>query len=350
MNKENISDWKTLCLINKILTEIWMHFSGDSLKISIPEMEVFNFEISMLTNSSIISFYLFNASYWGKFILYWENSGLLGEYKVENKKYKLNFVREKFPKKWRSLNQCGVKPLEKDLLELIRKNNFNENIGIKIDIDYPNKDIDEFQKIRNFCKFNFSEKTDLQSIIYMTRWVNRYFKAGQVGDISKKNNALDFLQDKPQGMNCKTYSIVLNEILNAYGKKARMVQCLPYNRLDIESHYVNEVFSIELDKWIIADAAFGNIICSEKNEALNIQETRIKIGIKEKLKICMKKDILRDPCYNDYWYGITKNFFQFKIYRDYFPGFFKRNNSVFIVPSNFEAKGHYTFNISQFYK
>ncbi len=54
------------------------------------------------------------------------------------------------------------------------------------------------------------------------------------------------------------------QLLLALGFKARWVMCLPMDLRDDECHCVTEVYSKELEKWIVVDAAFDLFYFNKK--------------------------------------------------------------------------------------
>ena len=341
--------WKTLIYLkSKIEVTMWIRIYKNHVLYTIPDMDVYNFQTDYILSDTTIIFCVFNNSCWGKMCIRYKKN-LIGIYVYEKKVQKLKFIEDRMPEQWLDKIKDGKKYNEEVLIKKICVSNFSTELTTDINIRYPSMFNSDLKDIRNILNFDLEKKTELQTILFIMRWVNRFFKPGPIGDIDKKNKAIDFIMDRKQKMNCMTYSLVLNDILNAFGLKCRMLHCLSYDIYDLESHFINEVYWSEQKKWILLDGAFGNIICDVNFFPLNTVEIRDNIRTKKKMYICAGERVLKNVDTKNYWYGIIKNFFRFKLYKEYYPGFYKRNFSFGITPDKYNYELEETHNIIQLY-
>lgn len=175
---------------------------------------------------------------------------------------------------------------------------------------------------------------DLTRVFRIIRWVNKFVPINKplVSDFWS-HTGYTLLQKALDGysLNCAGYAILTNDLFNSFGFKSKCIWCMPYDYNDNECHVVNHVYINSLNKWIIADAAFGNIPTGN-NKLLDIIELReylkndIHIKLMKNLKYYYNEE--QNTKYINYMY---KNIFRFIFCNEY-----KFNNMYCLVPLNYE--------------
>lgn len=93
-------------------------------------------------------------------------------------------------------------------------------------------------------------------------------------------NALSLLEysldNKNQGINCRSKAQILNEMCLALGIYARKVWLMPNSVYDNDCHVVNEVWDSGLGKWVMLDITNNEYWVDETGTPLSILEIREK--------------------------------------------------------------------------
>ncbi|MDD3393729.1 MAG: transglutaminase-like domain-containing protein [Anaerotignum sp.] len=303
----------------------------NDLYISFPLMEIWNIKTEYFPCGKHFSFFILNKKDYGYVVFYFNERKC---------KYVLYDDTQIFFVKDVLNNDISYGPIySKDFL--VSKLKEAKNLIVyssdkcnSLEFIYPKPNNPILKIIKDKTNFPISDFTELGKACYIMRWVNKYFPSGEIVNHPKSFNALFYLMDsknkKVKTMNCKTYAVVLNDLLNAHGIKARVVHCMPHNRYDIESHYLNEAFIPELNKWIILDSSFGYLI--KENFFLNILEVRSNIinGIDMQLYTSLNIRAHDNDQKQKYWYGITKNMYCLELYKNYEPGFLSSSPQYFV--------------------
>ena len=98
-------------------------------------------------------------------------------------------------------------------------------------------------------------------------------------------NALDLLEysldNKSQGINCRSKAQILNEMCLALGIYSRKVWIMPNSVYDGDCHVVNEVWDSEYGKWVMLDITNNMYWVDETGMPLSVLEIRDRIGQQE---------------------------------------------------------------------
>lgn len=89
------------------------------------------------------------------------------------------------------------------------------------------------------------------------------------------------LDNKSQGINCRSKSQILNEMCLALGIYSRKVWINPNSIYDNECHVVNEIWDAKLNKWIMLDITNNFYWVDEKGIPLSVLEIRNHIANQE---------------------------------------------------------------------
>lgn len=92
--------------------------------------------------------------------------------------------------------------------------------------------------------------------------------------------ALDLLEysldNKKQGINCRSKAQILNEMCLALGIYSRKVWIMPNSGYDNDCHVVNEVWDESLNKWVMLDITNNQYWIDENGTPLSVLEIRSK--------------------------------------------------------------------------
>ena len=84
------------------------------------------------------------------------------------------------------------------------------------------------------------------------------------------------LDNKKQGINCRSKAQILNEMCLALGIYARKVWIMPNSGYDNDCHVVNEIWDTTLHKWVMLDITNNEYWVDENGTPLSVLEIREK--------------------------------------------------------------------------
>lgn len=98
-------------------------------------------------------------------------------------------------------------------------------------------------------------------------------------------NALELLEysldNKSNGINCRSKAQILNEMCLSLEIYARKVWIMPYSGYDGDCHVVNEIWDKTLDKWVMLDITNNTYWVDENKTPLSVLEIREKAAMRE---------------------------------------------------------------------
>lgn len=112
------------------------------------------------------------------------------------------------------------------------------------------------------------------------RFVSDRLPHGNPPEMPEQLNAIElwaFADSTGYQLNCRHHSIVMRDLLMSVGIKARYITCMPQDEEDRDCHVVNEIFSPELDKWIMIDSDQDIVLTDMTGMPLSIRELRDKL-------------------------------------------------------------------------
>lgn len=148
---------------------------------------------------------------------------------------------------------------------------------------------------------------DVDLMIVLLKWVSDNFKHNGNSGLPKERNAvtlIDFYKENPDGINCRGLSIILSELLRAYGIPAKHITCMPKEAVFDDCHVVVHAYSEKLKQWIMLDPTNKLVLQNENGEYVNLPILREMLLNDEKL--IPNKDA-----------GWNGNHFDVKDYREY---------------------------------
>ena len=165
-------------------------------------------------------------------------------------------------------------------------------------------------------------------------------------------SALDLLEysldNKNQGINCRSKAQILNEMCLSLGIWSRKVWIMPYSGYDNDCHVVNEVWDGTLNKWVMLDITNNEYWVDENNTPLSVLEIRDKVTLRE---FCTPVEAgdktnnlqnLRQKHKGDFLY-IVKNMVYMEYCTEYTVG--ETENTYLLLPENIPTD--YEFLISR---
>lgn len=191
-----------------------------------------------------------------------------------------------------------------------------DNSKLIINFSYEDPHSPELKKLNEYFDLNnvIGEGSELNKLASLKRCVVENISSKGKNLTNRLYDDLDCIeiinQSKKDGysLNCRYISYIFMQLLLALGFKARWVMCLPMDLRDDECHCVTEVYSKELEKWIVVDAAFDLFYFNKKGIPMNLAEMRKTLIEENKLKFFSPN---KEYSYfiQNYW---KKNIFRFK--------------------------------------
>lgn len=242
-----------------------------------------------------------------------------------------------------TLNKISNKPENKEFYQenVIEGHNLKEWISyLKKGNDYKFSDkkipykytLNEREKYNNIIeKYNLDEilkgKDDTEKMISLLYFVSDNFKHnGSIGMPEKTDaNSLIKFYEQKGGLSCRGLSILLSELLRAYGIPAKHITCMPPTENFYDCHVVVHAYSEKLGKWILLDPTYKLYLKDKNGSFINLPELRNCIINETNLisnesagwngnefdmeyyKTYMAKNTYRFECATDFYYGTDTN-------------------------------------------
>lgn len=196
-----------------------------------------------------------------------------------------------------------------------------------------------------FRKYNMNKlKSDdeITTCVNVLRWVHEQMLFSDVlpyvGEL-KTDEILGFCRNKRVTLNCALHSIVLSELLISMGIHCRSIQCLPFDPLDNDSHFINHAYIATKNKWIALDPSFATYFSDKHTEYCNLADIRQNIATNVDYQINFVTRF-RNTQFDIEWYKayLTKNVFRFSRTNTY--RFSYTHNTIFYLePLEYREKG-----------
>ena len=129
-------------------------------------------------------------------------------------------------------------------------------------------------------EYGLDEKTkgleDTALMIALLNWVCDNFNHDGFSGLPENSDisALIEFHQKNDGINCRGLSLILAEILRAYGIDARHVTCMPEEEPFIDCHVVVHAYSAELHQWVMLDPSNRLILMDEEGNYIDLWSLR----------------------------------------------------------------------------
>lgn len=164
---------------------------------------------------------------------------------------------------------------KKDYVLLLKDIEYNDVDTLDIDFSYAVND-SSLLKVREYFQldtlFDGTEDTWQKGLK-----VQSFVSSNQPHDNPKamtgSMNAIDlwkYVDSTGNYMNCRQHSLMMRDMLLSVGIDARVVSCMPYDSTDLDCHVVNEIYSPELDQWIMLDSDQNHVITDMDGNPMSI--------------------------------------------------------------------------------
>ena len=164
--------------------------------------------------------------------------------------------------------------------------------------------------------------TEMKRFINLMDWVhNATYSEGDLGNPDTLNAAaiINYVKTEKRAVNCKMKSVVLNELLLAFGYYSRRISCKP-SQFDGDLHSIVAVYCSESGKWVCLDPTFNTYFHDTAGNLLGYLEIRGayangEIPAFRSIQISHQNPLMLQgiefPSY-DQWYAVymAKNCFQ----------------------------------------
>ena len=140
-------------------------------------------------------------------------------------------------------------------------------------------DLNDKDKIKDFIeKYDLdhitNQKKDVELMQTLLNWECKMLNHDSSSIAEKRDINSLFEDGLKNGVCCRGLSLILSELLRAYGIKAQIVGCLPYTEIYNDSHVVVNAYSEELNQWIMLDPTYNMILKDEDGRYVNVQNLR----------------------------------------------------------------------------
>ncbi|MCL2544624.1 MAG: transglutaminase-like domain-containing protein [Clostridia bacterium] len=120
--------------------------------------------------------------------------------------------------------------------------------------------------------------TDVELMIVLLHWICDHFNHNGMAFPARPDvNAItivEFLEENPDGANCRTLAILLAELLRLYGIEATHVTGLSMEETPAAVHVFTHAYSRELKQWIYLDPTFNLYLQDEDGNYLSLVQMR----------------------------------------------------------------------------
>lgn len=123
--------------------------------------------------------------------------------------------------------------------------------------------------------------SDVRLMVVLLNWVcDNFLHDGNSGMPDERNAyaLINYLDNNPDGGNCRILAILLAEVLRLYGIEAKHITLHPKEVNGIVVHVVTHAYSRELGKWIMLDPTFRVLLQDTDGIFLDIPALRAVIA------------------------------------------------------------------------
>ncbi|MGI6073699.1 MAG: transglutaminase-like domain-containing protein [Fermentimonas sp.] len=166
--------------------------------------------------------------------------------------------------------------LKEDYVKLLKAVEYNNVDTLDINFHYAMND-SILLKVREYFQldtlFDGTEDT-WQKGLKIQSFVSSNQPHDNPKEMTKSLNAIDlwkYVDSTGNYMNCRQHSIMMRDMLLSVGIKTRVVSCMPYDSTDMDCHVVNEIYSPELDQWIMLDSDQNHIVTDIDGNPMSIR-------------------------------------------------------------------------------
>lgn len=147
------------------------------------------------------------------------------------------------------------------------------NFDYSVDCRY----MSEIKKLTGLNGFeNIQSDDEIKTFINATNWVSKTLLSDKEPKIEPVSSyeLICKVKEGAWAANCYAHAVVLNDVFHLLGYKGRYVFCMPVDYHFTDNHVVNLVYSKQLKKWLLFDAAQNLYYTDNMGTVLDIRELR----------------------------------------------------------------------------
>ncbi|WP_312640386.1 transglutaminase-like domain-containing protein [Hydrogenoanaerobacterium sp.] len=159
-----------------------------------------------------------------------------------------------------------------------------------------------------------AQEDDVSKMTALLNWVCNNFRHNGESGMPEKQDAQSVMQYSKRmgGVECRGLSIILSEMLRAYGVPAKSIKCAPASANSEFCHVVVHAYSKELKQWIMLDPTYRLILKNDKDTYVSLPMLRESLINGTKLVPNENAGRNGRPFYLDFYRAyMTQNSFHF---------------------------------------
>lgn len=163
------------------------------------------------------------------------------------------------------------------ILKSSRNGYESQNSAINFDYSIDCRYISEIKKLTGLSGFeNIKSEDEIKTFINATNWVSQILLSDKEARIESVSSyeLICKVKEGAWAANCYAHAVVLNDVFHLLGYKSRYVFCMPVDYHFTDNHVVNLVYSKQLKKWVLFDAAQNLYYTDDAGTLLDIRELR----------------------------------------------------------------------------
>lgn len=161
---------------------------------------------------------------------------------------------------------------------------FYNDLTFDLDRIYEKKALDSIDFLRDNLDNIEQIKNETEKAIYIMNILCTNIQHNGMMGLCKKRDSISLLNNAKKNnkcLNCRGLAIVLSEILNIFGIRARYIVCEPYEKKCCDNHVIVETYIKEENKWIMLDPSYNLFFRDNKGRLLSISEYKKYLAYKE---------------------------------------------------------------------
>ena len=273
-------EWKTVLDNGTDLTFIFS-ITNDSLYLSSNSRGFSGYKVNnVLIKDQTLSFPLpYLTDYEIYTLTLQPNGSLIGSVQYNNQTQNFDLTKCSTITSIPSFETTEFSTSYKERIDILRSLGDYESDNIDFTLTYKT---DEYEKYADFIQtYGLDEllagKEDIELMQSLLDWVcencnHSSYGYPDNGDVSPASLMAYFTETG--GLNCRSLSLLLSQLMQAYGIPARPVTCLPVEALFPECHVVVEAYSSTLDKWVMLDPTNHLMLKDSSGTYINVLELR----------------------------------------------------------------------------
>lgn len=163
------------------------------------------------------------------------------------------------------------------ILKSSRNGYVSQNVDIGFDYSIDCRYMSEIKRLMELSGFeNIQSEDEIETFRNATNWVSQILLSDKEAKIEPVSSyeLISKVKEGAWAANCYAHAVVLNDVFHLLGYKGRYVFCMPVDYHFTDNHVVNLVYSKQLRKWVLFDAAQNLYYTDDAGTVLDICELR----------------------------------------------------------------------------